>query len=582
MRFFILVMGLLSAYPASAQISFPLPKPPGHMVTVLSDALSEPAGEASQILNGMSVSLDKEGAMRLLSVSGYGGPANVRDLLQLRGTDLAIVNNDVLAYLDLAKTLPEARRKVRLVSPLSQQGAFLFGRKNIASISDLKGRKIGVPAMRPSRGITARTVLGLLKIDASVVELDAKELPSKASSLDALLLYEEDLPGLQPLGITSESHHLLPVLVKGPLAETYSPKKLGKATLGGISTNSEFETIQVTTVLAVYDWRETDARYAEVVSFANKFFSFLPHFRAAYPNSLFSRTDVRMNLPGWKRFGPAETMAAAVPPVSIKEDNTPRLAPAPEGTVPADAIRVVAAARPPFANAQDRDGGVVLKILAGALGEAGVPFTVHWVDSERAMLDALTSKTADAGLFWQTPHCDMPVDPSASEARTCDTTDLTDPLIQAVIAVFTRPDPAGPNAAAKNRTVCIPESQTVPAEALAAMPWIAGASVKTIRPKTLIDCLAAVDRSEADALIALEPEARFAIERLKLAQTLQVSQTAGITTGLHALVAKDNPRQAQLIQTINEALAKFKSGGGYTAVITSHLADLAGVSVKRP
>jgi hypothetical protein len=72
----------------------------------------------------------------------------------------------------------------------------------------------------------------------------------------------------------------------------------------------------------------------------------------------------------------------------------------------------------------------------------------------------------------------------------------------------------------------VPESQPLPGAAVAAIPWIKAASVKTpgqknkaasvktLRPKTMIDCLAAVDRHEADALVALEPEARLAIEKL--------------------------------------------------------------------
>lgn len=586
MRLFMLIAGLLNVYPAFAQISFPPAKAPGSIVTVLSDALSEPGSEASQILNDISVTLDKERLVRLLPMSGYGGPANVRDLLQLRGTDLAIVNNDVLTYLDLAKALPEARRKVSLVSPLFQQSVFLFGRGSFVSINDLQGRKIGVPAWRPSRGVTARTVLGSLKVKAEVLELSEQELARKIGDLDALLFYEADLPRLQALGVTPASYHLVPVPLTRSLAETYTSKKLGNAAIAGFHASGDFETIQVTALLAVYDWKDKEWRYAEVAAFVNKFFSLVPHFRAAHPDSPFSRTDVRMNLPGWKHFGPAGAMAAAAPPVSIKEDNRAALASTAKSTASANAVKLIAVARPPFTSAQDEDGGVVLKILTSALGEAGVPVSLEWVGSERAMLDSLiASKADDVGLFWQSPHCDRPTDQSANEAILCDSVELSDPIMQAVIAVFTRFDArlasAGPDAG-QERTLCVPESHTIPLEVLAEIPWTAGANVKTLRPKTLVDCLVAVDQHEADALIAIEPEARFAIEKLKLSQSLQISQQTGITTGLHAAVAKDNPRHAQLIQTINAALAKFRSSGGYSDVMTSHLADLAGASVKGP
>jgi ABC-type amino acid transport substrate-binding protein len=157
--------------------------------------------------------------------------------------------------------------------------------------------------------------------------------------------------------------------------------------------------------------------------------------------------------------------------------------------------------------------------------------------------------------------------------------------MQAVLAVFTRLDvpldPSGPEAT-QSRTLCIPESQPVPEEALAAVPWLKAANIKTLRPKTLIDCLAAADRRDADALIAIEPEARYAIDHLKLAQTLQIAQRLPVATGLHAIVAKDHPRRTEILQTISSAIAKLKTSGGYATVMTSHLADLTGAQVSQP
>ena len=260
------------------------------------------------------------------------------------------------------------------------------------------------------------------------------------------------------------------------------------------------------------------------------------------------------------------------------------------------ATRIVAVARPPLTNAQEKDGGVALKILTGALKAAGVPVSLQWAYSERALLDNLTSKTADVGLFWHTPNCVRPK--SVMEAELCDDDALTDPLMQAVIAVVTRPDmpldPGGPNAAAQTPTLCVPESQTIPDEAVAAIPWIKAASVKTsgpktkaasvktLRPKTPVDCLAAVGRHEADALIAVEPEARLTLEKLKLSQFFRISQVPGITSGVHAVVSNDNPRQTQFLQTINEALAKFKSSGAYAAMMAPPPTKLTGASVKQP
>ena len=102
-----------------------------------------------------------------------------------------------------------------------------------------------------------------------------------------------------------------------------------------------------------------------------------------------------------------------------------------------------------------------------------------------------------------------------------------------------------------------------------------------MRPKTLIDCLAAVDRQEADALIAIEPEARYAMEKLKLTQSFQLAQRFGETAALRVAVAKDHPRQAQTVQTINDALAKLRASGGYAELMAAHLSDLTGTEAKQ-
>ncbi|MGO9487350.1 MAG: hypothetical protein ACLPX9_22685 [Rhodomicrobium sp.] len=597
MRSFILAAGLLAGAlsPAFAQGTLPPPKPWSKVVTVLSDGLSEPAGPASQILGELSIALDRESDVRLLSINGYGGPSNVRDLLQLRGTDFAILNNDVLTYLDLTAALPDARKKVRLVAPLFSQRVLLFARRDIKTVDGLRDRKIGIPARHPWREVTAKTIFGLLKIQAEFVEIDD---PAKRPAVDAVLVYERDLPSLQALGVDSATYHLLPLPAAGPLAAVYLPKKIGKGALPGFDADG-LETIQVTALLAAFDWSPKQGRYADAITFVDRVFALAPKLRQHNPDSPFSRTDLRTQLPGWKYFGPAEGLAKAAPPVAAKEDNLAFVAPsAPHDTPPppsapgaepssaANTLRIVAASQPPLLSAQDKDGGIILKILTSALGAAGVPVSVQWAGSEKALLhELLESRTADAGLFLQSPHCDSPSNQSAIEADVCDNAVLTDPLMQAVVAVFTPLDaPLDANGAgpAQPQTLCVPENQTIPEEALEGIPWKKAPTFKIVRTKSLVNCLVALQSREASALIAIEPEVRFAIQKLTLPQSFQITHRPGTTIGLHAAIAKDNPRQAGLLKTINEALAKFKASNAYSAIIASHLADLTGTAVKQP
>ena len=585
--FFCAVFYLALVSNVTAQKAGVAPKPATGIVTLLSDALSEPNSLASQILSDISVTLDKESNLRVLSVAGYGGAANVRDLLQLRGADLAVLNNDVLAYLDLTRALPDARKKVRVVVPLSQQGVFLFAREPIKSILDLKGRKLGVPGGKPSRLVTAKTIFSRLKIEAEIIEIDDKS-PEKhaAPDVDAVLLYEGDLRNLNAFGITADTYRLVSIPASGPLSQIYPSKIYPSNLLGSFASAKDLETVQVTTLLASFDWSAKASRYNDVVKFVQKLFAALPVLRNHNRDATFNPTDIKAGLPGWVRYGPAIAAAASLPPLAAKADSTATplflLSPQPNGE--SDVVRLAVVARPPLSDPHRDDGGVVLKLFVDALNSEGLQTAIQWTDSERSQLEeVINAKTSDAGLFWQTPNCETPRNLSANEAALCDGAALSDPIMQVVIGVFTRLDKTlsgPPEDAGKGRVLCVPESQSIPGAALAAIPWIRAETIKIVRPKTLIDCLAAVERREADGLIAIEAEGRFVIEKLKLADVLQLSQRLETTIGLHAIIAKENPHQAQLLARINQALAKLRSSHRYSEIMTAHLADLVSSSAQ--
>ncbi len=573
MRIMSLMLGLtlISIMPSSAQ-NGPASPSAAQTVTVLSDALAEPDSDASQIFRDLSILLDRQGDLRAFIIDDYGGASNVRDLLQLRGVDFAIVNSDVLASLSLSKTLPDARRKIRLVAPLASQRVLLFAKRGIEKPVDLNGKKVATYAARSSRGLTAKTIFGLLKIDAKIQELEEKELSGKAADMDAVLVFDKDLPRLRQWGIVPATYHLLALPASGPLAQVYFPAKLAKSPIDGFPVSQDSETLQVATVLAAFDWNAGHGRYPASSSFVAKFFALLPELRRK-PRSPLRQIDVRADLPGWQRLESAVALASAAPaPVS--------------GVLDGDTLRVLAVARPPFTNPQQKDGGVVLKLFTDALANTKVPVTVQWATDERTLIEGMAGeRTADAGVFIQSTECESPGDQSPVEASICDRASLSEPLMQAVLGVFTRIDTQlDPNApgGGQPRTICIPESQPVTATALNSVAWIKVSEVRTLRPKTLIDCVAAVDGGDADGMIGIEPETRFVIDRLKLGQVLQLSQRIDLPTGIHVAVAKENPRSAAILQAVNEAIGKLRANGGYAAVMSAHLADLTGTPPSRP
>jgi ABC-type amino acid transport substrate-binding protein len=98
-----------------------------------------------------------------------------------------------------------------------------------------------------------------------------------------------------------------------------------------------------------------------------------------------------------------------------------------------------------------------------------------------------------------------------------------------------------------------------------------------MRARSIIDCIAAVDAREADAFVALEPEARFVLDKLKLSESIKmVAAPAGVFNVVAAL-PKDAPRTKELLPLINKAIVDYKATGGYASTIVAHLAELAGM-----
>ena len=87
-----------------------LPQP---TVSIYTDGIARPDGRISKALTELVRTLGNNKIVRPLPVMGYGGVANVDDLLHSRGVEFAILNSDILAFLDIEKIHPDARRKIR-------------------------------------------------------------------------------------------------------------------------------------------------------------------------------------------------------------------------------------------------------------------------------------------------------------------------------------------------------------------------------------------------------------------------------------------------------------------------------------
>jgi hypothetical protein len=227
------------------------------MVTVLTDGIAEPNGQGTLAVNELAERLGQIGKMRVLPIAGHGGAENVRDLLYLRGVDLAILNSDMLAYLDQARQYPDARRRIRYVTQLLDQKVYLLARKEFSNIEDLRGRRVVVLSRSGGSYTTAIALFGLLKIEVAL------QLPGPDAILgdagfpdfDAALLLGSELSRLRVGAQLREDFRLLPIIMTPALQKAYLPAVIDAQEIPGFAlTERNLDTVAVSTLLTVFDW----------------------------------------------------------------------------------------------------------------------------------------------------------------------------------------------------------------------------------------------------------------------------------------------------------------------------------------
>ena len=295
------------AAPASAQM------PANGAVTVFTDGLAYPDGVISKGLAELSGELDKSGELRLLSIMGKAGAANVRDLLRFRGADFAILNSDVFASAEVAKNYPAAREKLRYVTKLRAQRAVLLARADINTVDGLAGKKVVAFGPEAVIGLTVRTVFASLGVKADIAAAQDTGGEDQIRDAAAVFFFDTDTKRL-PASILSGEFHAIAIPINAALSKFYRPAQLQPNELMGIAETDRIATIETDTILASFNWLPQHARYLDVAAFIDKFFAALPELRRDRPSSIWNETDPRAQVLGWRQHPHAAAASKSVPP----------------------------------------------------------------------------------------------------------------------------------------------------------------------------------------------------------------------------------------------------------------------------
>lgn len=227
----------------------------------------------------------------------------------------------------------------------------------------------------------------------------------------------------------------------------------------------------------------------------------------------------------------------------------------------------------PFAGRGLRDGGMITRIVAAAMERGGAPAAeIVFVDDRPAHLENLLGRGAFALSFpWAWPDCGrsglMP-----AEAALCSDFIASDSLYEHVTEFYAR---AGTPAAGitdlaglAGLTLCRPEGY--PVTDLAAAGLLPDRIALSPGP-TAAECLARLDRGEADVASMDAAVARALANRSRLTNALIVLEPLTSVTRLRAIGRKGDPAAEAAIRHLNAGLSDLADSGGWFAIVDDHL-----------
>ena len=590
-----LLLQVLAAAIGLAALSLGVEGQGASTVTILTDGITEPNGRATLAVNELAERLARTGKIRALPVAGRGAAANVRDLLSLRGIDLAILNSDVLAFLDQTRQHSDARRRIRYVTHLFDQQVYLLVRKEFKAIEDLRGRRLVILSQGGGSHVTATTLFGLQKIDVTLEALgpDAVLNDAGLGKFDGALLLSGELARLRVSSQMRQEFHLLPIALTPALQKSYRPAVIEGQEIAGLAEPAKVETLAVSTLLAVFDWSPSSTRYANVRGFISAFFSALSDLRQQSSGSIWRQVDINAQIPGWTKYAAAEPRRMLRPAqlAELAAFERPKTAlpqppePGPEA-IRQPKIRLLATGRAPLADERLPDGGLVTALVSSSLsraqegGAARPQIDVRWTKSALPPIQSLLGdRSVDMALPWESADCEQPNDLMQASAVLCDNALYTDPILQVVIGLFTLSDSPfdfGTDESIFGKTICIPHDRDVSILNANGRNWLAQKRVVVLRQPTLLDCISAVQKREADAFVANDLEGRYVLGRLGLAALFRMAERPLGTRGVHAIVSKDHARASELIGAVNRGLERLKRSDAYAAIVRQHLMRLWG------
>lgn len=267
-------------------------------------------GTFNQLTTDIATVLNQDGRVRVMPVIGGASIQNIKDVVLLRGIDLALITSEVMSDFRKSNELgPNIDAQVTYIAPLLPFEVHLVGRRGINSIEDLRGKKVNFNNKGSSMANFGPLLFRTLGIDVQPVFLSQTDALAlmKRGDVDATISFSAK-PQLGLPEIPADlGFKLLAVPFPASFQNDFLPAVFGHEDYPNLVGKDErVETFASIAVLVSFNWPKGSTRYQRTARFVDALFSRIDQLQKPPRHPGWTSVNLAATVPGMTRFAAAQ------------------------------------------------------------------------------------------------------------------------------------------------------------------------------------------------------------------------------------------------------------------------------------
>lgn len=259
------------------------------------------AAEIARALNGSD-------ELRVVPMVTPGATENVKDLLYLKGVDIAITHADVFEHFRNVEKIPNIEKRVHFISEMYISEIHVLARPEIKSFKDLEGKTVSFHTPGAGPSVTGPILFNRLGVRVNPVFVNNAIAFEKMKTGEiAALVHTVGKPNdLFTKNKNEAGFHFLPIPLD-KFEDLYVPSALTAEDYPGyVKPGEAIDIIGVQAVLAVFNWPRESDRYRRVQRFIDSYFDRFPNLQQPPYHPKWKSINLAARVPGWTRYVLAE------------------------------------------------------------------------------------------------------------------------------------------------------------------------------------------------------------------------------------------------------------------------------------